>query len=128
MKKKDESKIKIDSTSIIGGSSYIKYGPHLYEVALLMTMIGKPYNEFDPNTAYVTDNIFYILRGDYEQSDNKKLEPGIYKDPLGGAKIIAPGDTNREEFTLTEENLLNSNLEHIIEVLKPVYNFKASSN
>jgi hypothetical protein len=119
MSTKNESKCKIDSNVIIGGSSYIKYGPHLYEVALLMMMQGKPYDEWDENTAYVTGDIFYILRGNFTQTDeNEEKAPGIYRDFNGNAIIIPVNDKNREEYTITADNLINSNLEHIIEVLK----------
>lgn len=107
-----------NTSQIIGDSSYIKHGNMLYDVSLLIFNKDKKYDDYDKDTAYVEDDKFFILRGDWDPSEEHPL-PGIYKASNGGIKIVHPTTASEiEEYTLNEENLINSNIENIIEVLK----------
>lgn len=98
----------------IGGISYspdskIVTDDDIYNIDLMPLVVDTVKdNFFRDDVAYLSDNMYYLYRGEGDSSNAENLKPGIYKDKNQKDKpkyfIIEPStDDEKEEFDATEK-------------------------
>lgn len=81
----------------------------IYNIDLMPLNVSNVKNNFfKDDIAYISDNMYYLYRGEADSSNVEKLKPGIYKEKNEKEKpkyfVIEPStEAEREEFDATEK-------------------------